>query len=95
MLNDACTAIDERADELKQQGQKPLASGIAKAKELEKIALEAAKAGYFRRQPDPRQPITRDRHSGVSLARRLMKANRLPDRGSSCILCLASTYKPS
>ena len=42
MLNDASTAIDERADELKQQGQKPLASGIAKTKELEEIALEAA-----------------------------------------------------
>lgn len=44
MLNDASTTIGERADELKRPSHKLLASGIAKAPELEKITLDSAKA---------------------------------------------------
>ena len=44
VLNDASTTIGERADELKRPSHKLLASGIAKASELEKITLDSAKA---------------------------------------------------
>ncbi len=44
MLNEAGTTTGERADELKKQGMKLMATGIAKAHELEKLALDSAKA---------------------------------------------------
>ena len=43
MLNEASVSTGERADELKKQGLKMLSTGIAKAKDLEKLALTSAK----------------------------------------------------
>ncbi len=44
MLSEASTATGERAEELKKQGLKMLSTGIAKAQELEKAAVDSAKA---------------------------------------------------
>jgi ElaB/YqjD/DUF883 family membrane-anchored ribosome-binding protein len=44
MLEEASTAGGERAAELKKQGMQLMADGIAKAKGLEKVARESAKA---------------------------------------------------
>lgn len=44
MLDEANTTGGERAAELKKQGMQLMADGIAKAKGLEKIARESAKA---------------------------------------------------
>lgn len=44
MLDEASTAGGERATELKKQGTQLMAEGIAKAKELEKVARDSAKA---------------------------------------------------
>lgn len=43
-LDEASTAAGERAAELKKQGMQLMADGIAKAKGLEKVARESAKA---------------------------------------------------
>lgn len=44
MLEEASTAGGERAAELKKQGMQLMADGIAKAKGLEKVARDSAKA---------------------------------------------------
>lgn len=44
MLDEARSASGERAAELKKQGMQLMADGIAKAKELEKVARQSAKA---------------------------------------------------
>ena len=44
MLDEASTATGERAAELKKQGMQLMADGIAKAKGLEKVARDSAKA---------------------------------------------------
>lgn len=44
MLAEASTASGERAAELKKQGMQLMADGVAKAKGLEKVARDSAKA---------------------------------------------------
>lgn len=44
MLDEASTATGERAAELKKQGMQLMSEGIAKAKGLEKVARDSAKA---------------------------------------------------
>jgi ElaB/YqjD/DUF883 family membrane-anchored ribosome-binding protein len=44
MLDEASTASGERATELKKQGMQLMTDGIAKAKGLEKVARDSAKA---------------------------------------------------
>lgn len=44
MLDEASTAGGERAAELKKQGMQLLSDGVAKAKGLEKVARDSAKA---------------------------------------------------
>ena|SRR5665647_309895 len=44
MLNEASSTTGEKAEELKKKGLKLLSSSISKAHELEKLALDSAKA---------------------------------------------------
>jgi ElaB/YqjD/DUF883 family membrane-anchored ribosome-binding protein len=44
MLNEASVSSGEKADELKKKGMQMLASSVAKARELEKMAIDSARS---------------------------------------------------